>query len=76
MNARMGAMETKLDALIRSMEALAHEVADVRKDVGETKEIVAAWQSVKLWASFVKWAAGIVTGGAVLFAALKGWWHR
>lgn len=61
----MSRMEQKIDALIASVDALKAEVA-------ETREIVEAWKSVKLWGEFVKWAAGIITAACVMFAAWKG----
>jgi len=67
-SARMTDMERKIDALILSIEA-------IKGDVSETKEIVAAWKSVKLWAAFLKWAAGVVASIGVMYAAWKGF-HR
>lgn len=66
---RIGAMEKKLDDLINAVDKLTTEVA-------ETKEIVAAWKSVKLWAQFGKWIAGLVTSFAAAGAALKMWWLK
>lgn len=73
---RMGAMEDKLDALIDSVKGLSGKVGKIESDVAETREIVAAWKSVKLWAAFLKWSAGLIAAGAVVLAAVKGVWHR
>ena len=66
---RMNDVERKLDALITKIEG-------VQADVAETKEIVAAWKSVKLMGTFLKWAAGLVTAGGIVFGIMKGWIHK
>ena len=78
----MGAMEAQLKEVLASLQhinanmATKSEMAAIQADVAETKEIVAAWRSVKLWASFLRWVAGILTAGGIMFAAVKGVWHR
>lgn len=64
--ARMANLEEKIDALVKSVDRLSNEVA-------ETKEIVAAWKSVKLWAQFIKWVSGIsasIAGGWIVLKAV------
>ena len=75
-NDRMGAMEDKLDSLIKGFHDMQRDVASMKVDVSETRELVAAYKSVKLWAQFVKWAAGVVTALGVIAAVAKGFWHR
>lgn len=72
-------MENKLDALIASVKSMEKnmatksDLAAVQHDVAETKEIVEAWKSVKLWAQFGKWVAGLVAAIVTSAAAWKAW---
>lgn len=76
MNARIGGLETQVKALVDAVERLTHEVSELKTDVQETKDIVIAWKSVKLWAQFAKWALGFIATAAVALSAIKGWWHK
>ncbi len=66
---RMNDIERTLDALNAKIDAL-------QSDVAETKEIVSAWRSVKHFGALLKWLAGIITAGGLLWAAAKGVFHK
>lgn len=58
-------------ALTDEMQALKREIHDVKTSVNETKEIVEAWEAVKLGGRFVKWLAGLGSGIAGLWIMAK-----
>lgn len=71
---RFAAIEDKLDRLIEavsSIPAIQADLAAVKKDAAETKEIVEAWSAVKTMGKFLKWASGIVAALAAIGAAIK-----
>jgi len=61
----------RVDSLDRKIDALIASVEGIRSDVAETKDIVAAWESVKLWAQFTKWAAGLGASLGALWLMAK-----
>ena len=65
---RMDRIEEKFDAFMAEMRA---DMASVKTDVSETKEIVAAWGAVKLMGKFIKWASGILTGIVAGYIVIK-----
>lgn len=71
---RFSAIEDKLDRLIEavsSIPAIQADLAAVKKDAAETKEIVEAWSAVKTMGKFLKWASGVVAALATIGAAIK-----
>lgn len=74
----LGAVATLTD----EVSGLRHEVADLTKEVSETREIVEAWGAVKTAGKFIKWlgvvfgsltaiAVGVKLGIAHMFGSLK-----
>ena len=71
---RFAAIEDKLDRLIEavsSIPAIQADLAAVKKDAAETKEIVEAWSAVKTVCKFLKWASGIVAAITAIGVAIK-----
>ena len=72
---RMDRMEEKLSAYMDEMrlvmENLQGDVATMKSDVAETKEIVEAWGAVKLMGKFIKWASGILTSIVAGYIIIK-----
>lgn len=71
---RFAAIEDKLDRLIEavsSIPAIQADLAAVKKDAAETKEIVEAWAAVKTMGKFLKWASGVIAALAAIGAAIK-----
>lgn len=64
LNNRIGAMEKKLDDLIRAVDNLTTEVA-------ETKEIVELWAAAKTAGRVIRWLAGIASSIAALWVITK-----
>lgn len=61
-------------ALIRAdLEAVQEELKAVRK---ELKDLLDAWNTATGVVRFVKWLSTLVTAGAILFAAFKGFSDR
>ncbi len=48
------------------------DMASIKQDIGAMREILEAWNSIKVIGRFVKWLAGIVAAGTVLAVAWKG----
>ena len=81
--ARSSSIERDIDELSVSFQDMRLEIAQalkplaqMQRDISETKEIVEAWSTAKNLARFIKWLAGILAGvGAVVVIAkslLKG----
>lgn len=71
---RFAAIEDKLDRLIEavsSIPAIQADLAAVKKDAAETKEIVEAWAAVKTMGKFLKWASGIIAAVTAIGVAIK-----
>ncbi|WP_397578452.1 hypothetical protein [Sphingorhabdus sp.] len=61
-------------ALIRAdLEAMQSELKAVRK---ELKGLLDAWNTATGVVRFVKWLSTLVTAGAIIFAAFKGFSER
>lgn len=61
-------------ALIRAdLEAMQSELKAVRK---ELKDLLDAWNTATGVVRFVKWLSTLVTAGAIIFAAVKGFSER
>ena len=61
-------------ALIRAdLEALQSELKAVRK---ELKGLLDAWNTATGVVRFVKWLSTLVTAGAIIFAAFRGFSER
>lgn len=58
-------------ALTDEMQAVKREIHDVKTSVNESKEILEAWEAVKLGGRFVKWLAGLGSGIAGLWILAK-----
>ena len=72
---RMDRMEEKMshfmDEMRTAIGGLQGDVATMKSDVAETKDIVAAWGAVKLMGKFIKWASGILTGIVAGYIVIK-----
>ncbi len=61
-------------ALIRAdLEAMQSELKAVRK---ELKDLLDAWNTATGVVRFVKWLSTLVTAGAIIFAAFRGFSER
>ena len=61
-------------ALIRAdLEAMQEDLKAVRK---ELKDLLDAWNTATGVVRFVKWLSTLVTAGAIIFAAFKGFSDR
>ncbi len=61
-------------ALIRAdLEAMQSELKAVRK---ELKGLLDAWNTATGFVRFVKWLSTLVTAGAIIFAAFRGFSER
>jgi hypothetical protein len=61
-------------ALIRAdLESMQSELKAVRK---ELKDLLDAWNTATGVVRFVKWLSTLVTAGAIIFAAFKGFSER
>ncbi len=47
------------------------DLEPMKKDIAETRELVEAWDAVKLAGRFVKWIAGVVAAVVAIGAAIK-----
>ncbi len=63
----IGKLLTATAALTDEVQALKIEVGSLRESIDETKEIVGAWEAVKVGGKFIKWLGGIATAIAALW---------
>lgn len=69
--AQMNKLLEAVAALTDEMQAVKREIHDVKTSVNESKEILEAWEAVKLGGRFVKWLAGLGSGIAGLWILAK-----
>lgn len=64
-------LEAALEAALlrKDVELLTEKVDKLSKDV---EDLVAAWKTANYVVVFVKWLAGIVVAGGVIWAFVKG----
>ncbi|MDZ7894223.1 MAG: hypothetical protein U5M50_04200 [Sphingobium sp.] len=69
---RFDMIDSKMDQVLAMMTDLQNDMAKVKADAAETKEIVEAWSTVKNVGKFIKWAGALATAiagiGAVFIA--------
>ncbi len=53
------------------VQGLKREVVDLTTSVNETKEIVKAWEAVKLGGKFIKWLGGLASFFAGVWLLMK-----
>lgn len=63
---------TALDRTLAEIKAHVQHIPQMRKDIAETREIVAAWNTVKNGGRFVKWMGGIAAAFAAMWVLAKG----
>ncbi len=71
----METIERRLDEVLNAVNGMRSEVADVKADVAETREIVKAWEAVKTGTKFVKWLGALAAAVAAIALAAKAGWH-
>ena len=67
-------MQTLLSAVATmtdKMTEMSHKLDGLEKKVEETRELVGAWQAVKVGGKFVKWFGGLVTTIAAVWLLMK-----
>ncbi|WP_333838797.1 hypothetical protein [Novosphingobium sp.] len=69
---RMSGLETRVDDLIKAVEAMNSSLTEVKDGVEETREIVKAWEAVKMSGKFVKWLGALAAAIAAIVIAIKG----
>lgn len=76
---RFTKLETLLSTVIEKVEPIPQmqaDIAEAKKDIAATKEIVEAWGAIKTAGKFIKWASGVLAGflaiAAVMRAIAKG----
>lgn len=71
---RFTKLETLLSTVIEKVEPIPQmqaDIAEAKKDIAATKEIVEAWGAIKTVGRFVKWASGVLAGCLALLAIMK-----
>ncbi|MCW1985606.1 UNVERIFIED_ORG: hypothetical protein M2348_001338 [Sphingomonas sp. R1F5B] len=69
---RMTGLETQVKDLIKAVEALNDSVGEVKAGVDETRDIVKAWEAVKVGGKFVKWLGALAGALVAIVVAIKG----
>lgn len=71
---RFTKLETLLSTVIEKVEPIPQmqaDIAEAKKDIAATKEIVEAWSAVKTVGKFLKWASGIIAAVTAIGVAIK-----
>lgn len=53
------------------MTEMSHQLEELQKKVDETRDIVQAWEAVKVGGKFVKWMGGMATALAAMWLLMK-----
>lgn len=68
----------KLDRVIEAQDSFRDEIGDIRrdlqdisKDVGETRDVVETFTTIKNIGRFLKWASGVIAATALILGVLK-----
>lgn len=69
--AQMSKLLSAVAVLTDEVAALARQIETLEQKVDETKDIVEAWEAVKVGGRFVKWLAGIGSAIAGLWILAK-----
>lgn len=71
----MDAIEAALRKLLSEVQTMRDEVATVKEDVVEMRDIVKAWEAVKTGGAFLKWLGAISAAVVAIVLAVKAAWH-
>ncbi len=69
--AKMAALTSTIEAAITKVDEVVTGLETLREEVSQTKEIVEAWNAVKVGGKFLKWLGGVVAAVAAIVAAGK-----
>lgn len=69
--AQMSKLLSAVAVLTDEVAALARQIETLEQKVNETKDIVEAWEAMKVGGRFVKWLAGIGSAVAGLWILTK-----
>lgn len=67
-------IDTKLAVILDRLEpipGLQTDMAEMKEDVAQTKELVEAWTTVKTLSRFLKWVAGLIAAVVAIGIAAK-----
>ena len=70
-DAQHNRLNQSMIALIDEVQGLRRDMAAMKAELDEMKEMSEAWQAVKLGGKFVKWGAGIAMSFAGIWYFLK-----
>ena len=73
---RFRMIDDNVRAIRELVENMHDDMKEVRAEVEKTKEIVEAWQFVKMGGKLTKWAATFITAAGGAWIYLKGWWVK
>lgn len=70
-NAQLSRLLSAVATLTDEVQSLKTTVAILTTSVDETKQIVEAWEAVKVGGKFIKWLGSIATAFAALWVLLR-----